>query len=95
MRIFWEKTSGIISVFNTLWFDSGYMFGISLRGLLDVSPGVVRRQIPVVQTMLDHRVSPVASQVDRCPCLQVVQVLFTVDAQRQLPMVHTVVGPVR
>ena len=23
--IFWEMTSGIIHVFRTLWFDSGYM----------------------------------------------------------------------
>ena len=29
---------------------------------------VVQRQIPRVQTLLDHRVSPVAPQGDRCPC---------------------------
>ena len=34
--IFWEMTSGIISVLSTLWFDSGYMYGVSLRGFLDV-----------------------------------------------------------
>ena len=48
MWIFWEKTSVIISVFNTLWFNSGYMFGVSLRGFLGVSPGVIQRQIPMV-----------------------------------------------
>ena len=31
---FWKTTSGIVSVFNTPWFDSGYMSGVSLRGLL-------------------------------------------------------------
>ena len=30
--IFWEMTSGIISVFSTLWFDSGCMYGVRLRG---------------------------------------------------------------
>ena len=92
---FREKTSGIVSVINTLWLDSGYMFGVSPRGFLDVSPGVVQRQIPAVQTFMDHRVSPVALQGDRRPWLQVVQVLFPVDAQRRLPMVQTVVGPKR
>ena len=33
--IFWEMTSGIIHVFSTLWFDSGYMLGVSLRGFLE------------------------------------------------------------
>ena len=38
----------------------------------------------------DHRVSPVASQGDRRPCLQVVQVVhIPVDAQRRLPIVQT------
>ena len=32
IRIFWEMTSGIISVLSTLRFDSGYMYGVSLRG---------------------------------------------------------------
>ena len=59
-------------------------------------PGVVQRQIPMVQTLLDHRVSPVAPQGDRCPCLQVVLVFLTpVDAQRRLPTVQTDVGPKR
>ena len=43
----------------------------------------------MVQTFMDHRVSPVPPQGDRCPWLQVVQVLFPVDAQRRLPMVQT------
>ena len=90
MTIFWEMTSGIISVLDTLWFDSGYMFGVSLRGFLDVSPVEAQRQIPMVQTLLDHRVSP-----DRCPCLLVVQVLFPVFTQRLFPTVQTVVGPKR
>ena len=33
--LFWETTSGTVSVCNTPWFDSGYMFGVSLRGLLE------------------------------------------------------------
>ena len=28
--LFWETTSGTVSVCNTPWFDSGYMFGVSL-----------------------------------------------------------------
>ena len=28
-------TSGMVSVWNTPWFDSGYMFGVSLRVLLE------------------------------------------------------------
>ena len=31
---FWKTNSGMVSVFSTLWFDSGYMHGVSLRGLL-------------------------------------------------------------
>ena len=34
--IFWEMTPGIISVLNTPQFDSGYLFGVSLRSLLEV-----------------------------------------------------------
>ena len=33
--IFWETPSGVVSVCYTPWFDSGYMFGVSLRGLLE------------------------------------------------------------
>ena len=32
--IFWVITSGLVSVCSTPWFDSGYMLGVSLRGLL-------------------------------------------------------------
>ena len=46
IQIFWEMTSRIISVFSTLWFDSGYMlvsvfeafwkyFTLSLREKVD------------------------------------------------------------
>ena len=50
----------------------------------------------MVQTLLDHRVSPVVPQGDQCPCLQVVQVVpIPVDAQRRLLTVQTVVGPKR
>ena len=35
VRIFWEMTPGIISVLNTPRFDSGYIFGVSLRSLLE------------------------------------------------------------
>ena len=28
-------TPGMVSVFNTPWFDSGYKFGVSLRGLFE------------------------------------------------------------
>ena len=33
--IFWEMTPGMISVLNTPQFHSGYIFGVSLRSLLD------------------------------------------------------------
>ena len=31
---FWKTTSGMFPVFSSPWFDSGYMLGVSLRGLL-------------------------------------------------------------
>ena len=31
---FWKTASGMLSVFSSPWFDSGYMLGVSLRGLL-------------------------------------------------------------
>ena len=34
--IFWEMIPGMISVLNTPRFDSGYLFGVSLRSLLEV-----------------------------------------------------------
>ena len=33
--MFWVTSSGMFSVCYTPWFDSGYMFGVSPRGLLD------------------------------------------------------------
>ena len=35
--ISWEVTSGMVSVCNTPWFDSGDVFGVSLRSLLAVA----------------------------------------------------------
>ena len=31
---FWKTASGMLSVFSSPWFDSGYILGVSLRGLL-------------------------------------------------------------
>ena len=31
---FWKMTSGMLSVCSTPWFDSGFMLGVSLRGLM-------------------------------------------------------------
>ena len=31
---FWKTTSGMFPVFSSPWFDSGYMLGVSPRGLL-------------------------------------------------------------
>ena len=36
--IFWEMTPGVISVLSTPWFDSGYIYGVSLRCLLEEFP---------------------------------------------------------
>ena len=38
----WEMIRGMVSVYNTLWFDSGYMFGVSPRGFLEECHTFVR-----------------------------------------------------
>ena len=42
MLIFWEMTSRIISAFSAYLLDSGYMYGVSLRGcvLVDYNSGI-------------------------------------------------------
>ena len=82
MWIFWEKTSGIFSVFNTLWFDSGYMFGVSLRGFLDVSG------MQVVQ-VLPSRLPVVCN--DRCPAY--VLQLQLINKVVCTPVVRRVLSP--
>ena len=40
---FLEMTPGFVSAFNTPWFDSGYMFGVSPRGRGDPTGAVLRQ----------------------------------------------------
>ena len=47
--IFWEMTPGLISVLNTPRFDSGYIYGVSLRCLLEEFPSYFNSTLCLVQ----------------------------------------------